>query len=143
MKQVMTIFAVILVAASVLSSCGRVKTSNTVGDWHHEISRNMGGYNISSQTKLTIIRLEAGVYEYKLATTVTDQMYGGNPKTEYSSGKFEESIKDSKWVFSGGDFGNRGGYIEVPTDQWDDYNPTTLTVHFASGRGNSMTFTRN
>lgn len=143
MKKVMAIFAVILATASLLSSCGRIKTSNTVGDWYHETSRNMGGYNISAQTKLTIIRIEAGVYEYKLATTVADQMYGGNPKTQYSSGKFEEYIKENKWVFNGGDFGNRGGYIEVPRDEWDDYKPTTLTVHFASGRGNSMTFTRN
>ncbi|MDB2463663.1 hypothetical protein N9W69_02470 [Flavobacteriaceae bacterium] len=143
MKKVFTIISVILVTASILTSCGRVKTSNTVGDWYHEISRNMGGYYISSRTKLTIIRIEAGVYEYKLATTLTDEMYGGYPKTEYSSGKFEEYIRDSKWVFSGGDFGNRGGYIEVPTDQWDDYNPSKLTIHFESGRGNSMTFTRN
>jgi hypothetical protein len=103
----------------------------------------MGGYNITSQTKLSIIRIEAGVYEYNLATTMIDQMYGGNPKTQYSSGKFEENIKDNKWVFSGGAFGNRGGYIVIPEDHWDDYKPNTLTVNFESGRGNAMTFTKN
>jgi hypothetical protein len=142
-KKILIFFAVIIVTASLLISCGEIKSSNTVGDWYHETSRNMGGYNISAQTKLTIIRIEAGVYEYNLATTMNDQMYGGNPKTQYSSGKFEENIKDNKWVFSGGTFGNRGGYIVIPEDHWDDYKPNTLTVNFESGRGNSMTFTKN
>ena len=125
----------------ILTSCGRtIKTSNTVGDWYHEVSKNMGGDNITSKTKLTIIRIDAGIYEYKIATTVIDQKYGGNPNTKYSSGKFEEYIKDNKWVFSGGNFGDRGGYISIPSDEWDDYKPRTLTVNFASGRGNSMTF---
>jgi hypothetical protein len=143
LKKLMKIFVAIIFTSTLLCSCGKIKTSNTVGDWYHITSSNMGGYNISAKTKLTIIRIEAGIYEYKLATTVIDQMYGGNPKTQYSSGKFEEYIVDNKWVLSGGDFGNRGGYIEVPKDQWDDYKPTNIIVHFANGRGNSMNFTRN
>ena len=78
-----------------------------------------------------------------MAITVTDQIYGGNLKTQYSSGKFEEYIKDNKWLFSGGDLGNRGGYIVIFAGQWDDYKPNTLTINFESGRGNSMTFTKN
>jgi len=131
-----------LFIVSILFSCGRIKTSNTVGDWYYTTGRNMGGYNITAQTKLTIIRIEAGVYEYKLATTVIDQMYGGIPKTNCSFGKFEEYINEHKWVFSGGEFGNRGGYIQVPEDKWDDYKPSNLEVNFASGQGNSMTFKR-
>tara|TARA_B100001758_G_C18314118_1_gene559513 strand:- start:183 stop:881 length:699 start_codon:yes stop_codon:yes gene_type:complete len=143
MKKVMAVFGAIIFTSLILTSCGgTIKTSNTVGDWFHEVSKNMGGYNITSKTKLTIIRIDAGIYEYKIATTVIDEMYGGNPKTNYSSGKLEKYIKDNKWVFSGGDFGERGGYISIPSDEWDDYKPKTLSVHFASGRGSSMTFNK-
>ena len=136
-------YIVAILCMVLFSSCSdSIKTSNTVGDWHHEISRNMGGYKISSKTQLTIIRIEAEVYKYKLTQTTTDQMYGGIPKSESSSGKFEEYIKDNKWVFSGGDFGKRGGHIKVPDDQWNDYKPNTITVRFATNRGNAMTFQR-
>jgi hypothetical protein len=134
---------VITIAYFFLISCGKIKTSNTVGNWYNKTSRNMDGYDISSEKKLTIIRIDAGVYEYKLATTVIDQMNGGRPNNKYSFGKFEEYIKDNKWVFNGGFFGNRGGYVEVPSDHWDNYKPETLTVHFASVRGDSMNFSRN
>ena len=143
MKKISSIIGVALVTSFLFTSCiGTTKSSNTVGDWYYEISRNMGGYQISLKTKLTIIRNGPGDYEYQLKETVTDAMYGGQPKNEYSSGKLEEYIKDNKWRFSGGKFGNRGGYIKVPSDKWDDYKPYEISVHFASGRGNSMTFTR-
>ena len=143
MKKLMIIYGAVLIASAMLISCNsRFKTSNTVGDWYHEISRNMGGYNIYANTKLTIIRIEAGVYKYKLAITAIDQMYGDVHKTEYSSGKFETYIKNNKWVFCGGDFGNKGGYIIIPNDKWNDYKPSEITVYFASGRGNPMTFKR-
>lgn len=139
----MTIFGVILFASVILTSCsGAIKGSNTVGNWYHDISRDMGGYQISQKTKLTIIRNGPGDYEYRLEQTVIDAMYGGQPKNEYSSGRFEENISENKWRFSGGDFGNRGGYIQVPSDNWDDYKPSEITIRFASNRGNSMTFKR-
>ena len=134
---------IIILCMNLLTSCnGTIKTSNTVGDWYHEVSRTMGGYKISMNSELTIIRVEAGVYRYKLTQTTTDQMYGGKPKSESSSGKFEEYISDNKWIFTGGKFGNSGGYILVPDDQWDDYKPNTITIRFPVGRGNSMTFYR-
>jgi hypothetical protein len=158
MKKVMIIIGAIILASIVLTGCGGKSHSNsnndssaaeitvgsnTVGDWYHSISRNMGGYDITASTKLTIIRTDNGAFEYKLATEVIDQMYGGNPKTEYSHGKLEQNAIDKKWAFSSGDFGDRGGYIEVPMDNWNDYEPTSLTVSFAAGRGNSMIFTKN
>jgi len=143
MKKIFSILSIALVVTFLFTSCGgTIKCSNTAGDWYHEISRNMGGYQISSKTKLTIIRNGPGEYEYRLETTVVDAMYGGQPKTEYSSGRFEKDIKDNKWRFSGGAYGNRGGYIAVPSDDWDDYKPSEITIQFDSGRGNSMTFNR-
>tara|TARA_B110000003_G_scaffold221913_1_gene222019 strand:- start:1002 stop:1445 length:444 start_codon:yes stop_codon:yes gene_type:complete len=120
---------------------GVIKSSNTVGDWRHEVSQNMSGSEISMNTKLTVIRIEAGVYEYKLTTIVKDEMSNGD-RVESYSGDFEENIVDYKWRFSGGDFGSRGAYIEVPKDKWDDYKPETLTVSFDMNRGDSMTFSR-
>ena len=144
MKKILRIITIVLVSAFFCTSCGgKIKSSNTVGDWFQEISRNMGGYQISAQTKLTIIRNGPGDYEYRLETTTIDAMYGGQPKTEYSSGSFEKDIRDNKWRFKGGDFGNRGGYIIVPSDKWDNYKPTEITIQFDSGRGNSMTFNRS
>lgn len=144
MRKLITFSLLVLLVSLVLSSCsGTIKGSNTVGDWYHETSRNMGGYQITAKTKLTIIRNGPGDYEYRLATTIIDAMYGGQPKTEHSKGRFEDNIRDNKWRFQGGDFGSRGGYIAVPKDNWDDYRPSTIKVYFASGRGDSMTFRRN
>jgi len=136
------IFGQYLTLKPTTDNYNKEESTSTVGDWFHEVSKNMGGYNITSKTKLTIIRIDAGIYEYKIATTVIDEMYGGNPKTNYSSGKLEKHIKDNKWVFSGGDFGERGGYISIPSAEWDDYKPKKLSVLFASGRGSSMNFNR-
>lgn len=144
MKKIMTIFGAVLFASFILTSCNNVAngTKKTVGNWYHEISRNMGGFQISMNTKLSIIRNGPGDYDYTLSTTVVDQMYGGQPKTEYSTGKLDEVIEDGKWKFITGDFGNRGGYIVVPSDKWENNSPTEITIQFASGRGNSMTFKR-
>jgi len=144
MDKIIKNFGVILFASLILTSCsGTIKGSNTVGNWYHYISRNMGGYQISQETKLIITRNGHGDYEYRLEQTVIDAMYGGQPKNEYSSGRFEENISDNKWRFIGGNFGNRGGYIQVPSDNWDDYKPSEIIVHFGSNRGNSMIFKKN
>ena len=103
----------------------------------------MGGSQISSKTKLTIIRNEPGDYEFQLEKTVVDAMYGGQPKTEFSSGKFEKDVIDRKVRFSGGDYGNRGGYIAVPSDDWYDYKPSEITIQFNTRRGNALTFKRH
>lgn len=139
------IFAVL--SLSILTSCkgtvkGTIKGTNVTGTWHHEVSKRMGGYQITKKTKLTITRKGPGDYQYQLKTTVIDQMYGGVPKDNYTSGRLEEEVHDNNWRFEGGDFGNRGGFIKVPSDNWDDYKPSTITVYFSSGRGNPMTFTR-
>lgn len=146
MKKLMTIFGAILFAPFILTSCNNNNVANgtkkTVGDWHHEVSRNMGGFQISSNTKLSIHRNGPGDYDYTLSTTIVDQMYGGQPKTENSTGKLDGVIQDGKWKFITGDFGNRGAYFVVPSDKWENDNPTEITIQFASGSGNPMTFKR-
>jgi hypothetical protein len=119
------------------------KTSNTVGVWNHYVSKNMGGYLISQTSELVIKRYGPGDYEYFLYQTTIDQMYGGQPKYFNSKGGFKDQIIDNKWRFDGGDFGKSKGYIEVPSDCWDNYKPNRLIVSFPKGNGNTMIFTKN
>ena len=137
---------VILILSSMFISCSSkstvCKTSNTVGIWTNFSSRNMGGYSISQNSELIIKRYGPGDYEYFLNQTNIDQMYGSIPKLSNSKGGFENSIIDKKWKFSGGSFGERGGYIKVPSDCWDNYKPDKLIVSFPNGRGNTMIFNK-
>lgn len=143
MKKTLSLLSIALITSFLITSCsGNVKGLNTVGDWHHEISRNMGGYQISQKSKLTIVRNGTSDYEYQLETITIDAMYGGKPKRSNTSGIFEKNTSANKWRFSGGDFGERGGYIQIPSDNWDNYKPSDILIGFASGRGNPMTFTR-
>lgn len=134
-----------LLLLTYLISCGYniTKTSNTTGEWVHTKSRVMGGYSISQNNKLIIIRNGPGDYEYTLTTVTTDQMYGGVPKRSFSSGKLDSKTIGNEWRFVSGEFGERGGYIQVPTDRWDDYIPTDILIKFAPNRGDEMNFTRD
>ena len=147
MKKLFKIFSILLFTSFFLSSCNSNNTvtingSNTTGDWYNEISKIMGGYKISMKTKLTITRNGPGNYEYKVEETVIDEMYGGVPKTKKFSGSFEEDIVDKKWRFKGGSYGESGGYILIPEDNWDDYKPDAIRVEFSPGRGNPKVFKR-
>ena len=90
------------------------ETYNTVGDYYHQVSRNMGGFQISSNTKLSIKRNGPGDYDYSISQTIIDQMYGGQPKTDFSSGKLDGAIQEGKWKFISGNYADRGAYIVVP-----------------------------
>ena len=147
MKKLLKNYKYIFIVVSILTlyNCGggTIKGSNVVGVWYHSKSKMMGNYSISQTTVLNIIRNGPGDYEYRLETTTTDQMYGGTPKTTYSSGMFNNEVKNNNWRFSGGSFGERGGYIKVPSDNWDDYKPETITVNFGPNRGDPMVFSQN
>jgi hypothetical protein len=149
MKKTLSNFIVLQIIALIFSNCNNtvqigkaVKGINTIGNWYQETTKNIGGFQITGKTNLTILKNSDGVFEYKTETTVIDDMYGGLPRTEYSNGRLKENVKDNEWLFLGGEYGNRGGYIEVPSDRWDDYKPSSLTIQFATGHGNSMTFVR-
>jgi hypothetical protein len=111
------------------------------GHWYNVVSKNMGGFEISATSRLSIGRSGSSNY-YTVSTTIVDQMYGGKPKTESSSGKLDEIIEDGKWKFITGDYGERGGYIVIPSDYWKNNSPSEITIQFTSGRGNTMTFER-
>jgi hypothetical protein len=137
----------LIVLVFIISSCGssnnppQVDGTSIVGDWIHEKSRIMGGYKISSKTVLSIIRNGPGDYQYSLKTTIIDEMYGGQPKTEMSNGKLDKEVKEKKWRFSDGNFGERGAYIVVPKDDFNNGKPQFLSIRFSPGRGDAMDFT--
>lgn len=111
------------------------------GHWYNVVSKNIGGFEISATSRLSIGRSGSSNY-YTVSTTIVDQMYGGQPKTESSSGKLDEIIGDGKWKFITGDYGERGGYIVIPSDNWKNNKPSEITIQFISGRGNTMNFKR-
>lgn len=142
MKKTLKLLMAMLIVSFVSVGCNsEIDGTKTQGKWYHEVTRNMGGFQISASTELSIKRSGTGDYNYTISTTVIDEMYGGLPKTEFSSGKLDNIVNNEKWKFVSGDFGDRGGWIIVPSDEWKS-NPTEITVQFDSGRGNSMIFHR-
>ena len=124
----------------------KINGESIVGKWYYKDSQIMGGYEISQSVELTITRNGPGDgsnYEYKFKETFVDQMYGGIPHTEFGNGGFEP-IKDNIWKFSGGDYdyGERGGHIVIPSNDWNGEKPKTLTIRFKPGRGKEMIFIR-
>lgn len=102
----------------------------------------MGGFDISATTELTIRKDGPGDYKYQMKVTTIDEMYGGVPKQTNSSGSLNsKEIKNNEWKFVGGDLGERGAYIKIPENNWIS-SPGSITVYFASGRGNSMELKR-
>lgn len=117
--------------------------SKVVGTYKHNISRNMGGFNIAAISELTIRKDGPGDYKYQMSVTTIDEMYGGVPRLANSSGTLNsEKIENNEWRFISGDLGDRGAYIKIPGNGWTS-SPSNISVYFASGSGNSMEFKRN
>ena len=143
MKNILSFFIIASIFVTSCNSFVQLKTSNTVGDWHHTATKNMGGYQISQLTELTIIRNGRADYSYIIKQNTTDAMYGNQTKTDVFRGKMEEGMNlNNEWPFIGGSFGERGAYIKVPDDRWNDYKPSEIIVSFAQRRGDSMIFIR-
>ncbi len=152
MKKTLTLFLIIF--PILLSSCKSEEQSEErtgmkfVGEWYSENSKMIGGYKISYDSRLSINSDEKGNYNYKFKNTITDYMYGGEPKTEYSEGRLDSILTDEfKWKFiSGNNLKERGGYIYISSFFNDDYpgdkKPDELSVFFNEGRGDVMKFTR-
>jgi len=134
-------FAVIL---TLLKSCTPppVQGSNIVGEWLNVEAKNVGGYEISQVSILTITKESSGEFRYELNQTVRDEMYGSE-KSSTEKGKLDGEVDNKKWRFTTGQFlAERGGYIVVPSDNWDDYLPNEISIRFAENRGSLMIFSR-
>lgn len=134
----------VAVILTFLNSCTPppVQGSNIVGKWLNVEQKNMGGYEISQVSILTITKESSGEFGYELNQTVRDEMYGSE-KYSTEKGKLDGEVDDKKWRFSTGQFfAERGGYIVVPSDNWDDYLPNEISIRFAENRGSLMIFSR-
>jgi hypothetical protein len=136
------VLTIIIIATTFIGCNSSLDGSNVVGTYKHNILKNMGGFNISATSELTIRRDGPGDYKYQMSVTIIDEMYGGVPKQTNSSGSFNsEKIENNEWRFVGGDLGDRAAYIKVPENGWTS-PPSSITVYFGAGRGNAMDFTR-
>jgi hypothetical protein len=133
---------IIIIVTTFIGCNSSLDGSKVVGTYKHNISRNMGGFNISATSELTIRKDGPGDYKYQMSVTTIDEMYGGVPKqTNYSGSLNSEKVENNEWRFVGGDLGDRGAYIKIPGNGWTS-PPSSITVYFASGRGNAMDFVR-
>lgn len=133
-------FFVCLILVTSFGCDGPIDCTMAAGVYAHEVSRNMGGYNISQSSTLQISKRGPGDYSYVLETTVIDQMYGSNPKYDRSAGSMSGEVLDGyKWAFSGGSLGQRGAYIEIPSGGWTS-KPDFLRVAFPRNGGDAMKF---
>jgi hypothetical protein len=53
-KRIINTLVILFASIFLFVNCGKKKIegSNIVGDWYHEISQNMGGYQISLKNKI-------------------------------------------------------------------------------------------
>ena len=84
----------------------------------------------------------SGDYEYIVEETIYDAAYGNKPRSYRSQGSFIYEPGNKKWIFKGGDWGERGAHINVPYDGWEN-EPKQLTVFFPVNRGRPTLFERN
>jgi len=127
-------------------SVKKVHTENIIeSDWNHKKSQNMGGYNISIETELNIVSIEKDnkdkLIKYRIKQTIIDEYSGSVPKFEYEEGSLKHNNKN-KLEFKEGDFEERGAYIIIPEDRWEN-KPKTILIKFEENQGNDMLFNRN
>ena len=111
------LFLIALLLVSCTSSSHSIDLSPIVGDYSYSVAKNMGGFDISATWKLHITRNGPGDYSYTIEKTVTDEMYGGHPKTEEFSGKFSSKIDEKNdWYL----LGYNNAHISIPYGGFDD-----------------------
>ena len=171
MKRLVALFIILLFFTS-CNSLPPIKPSNIEGEWHHTVTKNMGGDQISLHTKLRILGYERNIVGFRYR--VMEDTTGVIPPTErvYSTysgwqeyptnqymGEMESIMQKTglikKWHFgvsyflekeytenyTRNNYGERGAYIKVPDDRWNDYKPSEIIVYFA--QGDSIIFTRS
>jgi hypothetical protein len=123
---------------SVFYSCNnkpdvKLNVALVEGDYTYVRTKTMGGFDISGEWKLKIIRNGEGDYSYNYTYLVKDGMYGGVPKIEQaSSGKFGQAIASNgkyKWYLTG-DLTN--SYVIVPNEGFTTA-PGNLDFYSATG----------
>lgn len=125
----------IILNVSCSSSSNGIDASPITGDYVYTTSKTMGGYEISGKWKLNITRNGDGDYSYTIIKTITDQMYGGNPKSETATGKFAKTLDNNHdWYLIG--YGN--AHISIPYGGFKE-PPSEITMY---GDGDTKHFLR-
>ena len=91
--------------------------------------------------ELEIFRSPKGRYTYRIKNSIYWEKYNNIPKIEYSVGRIDSQVVDSKLRFVSGDYGDHGGYISVPENKWNTDTVYAITVSFPKGQGREKLFT--
>lgn len=92
--------------------------------------------------ELEIFRNVECEYTYRITNSAYWEKYNNIPKVEISTGRLDSQVSDSKWRFISGTYGDRGGYISVPENEWNTDTVHAIHVLFPKGRGREQLFTR-
>lgn len=148
-------FIVLVLSVSIFSCCSEdqgVDCKKIIGKWYWSAQdkdiKVVGGNLYEGPNKLKIIeelqifRSTEGKYTYQIKNSAYWEKFNNIPKVEYYSGKLDSQITESKWKFINGEFGNRGGYISVPQNEWKTDTVHAISVVFPGGKDKKHLFTR-
>ena len=140
----------ILISASaliiLLSGCKEgLNKSSAVGVYNFENTNRIEGNEITTKRYLVISEGEKGEYKYSIINTIIvnkKEIEELDPHKKFSLGILEENKELSKWLLKGGEFGDKGGFIIIPDDKWNDFSPREITIAFLKSEYDPITFTR-
>jgi len=151
-NQLIILFAISLSFLGCSLEDQGVNCQRVVGKWYWTIQDKdiqvYGGRLFEGPNKLKIteeleiFRSPKGKYTYRIKSSEYWKKYNNIPKVEYFVGRLDSQIIDSKWKFISGEYGDRGGYIPVPENEWNTDTVHAITVLFPKGRGREQLFTR-
>lgn len=110
-----------------------------IGLYNYQISKIMGGYAISSTTTLTISKINNEFFYSAYRSTIDE--YNNYKKTDESF-KGSLILNDDKIIFQGGEFGNRGAYITINSQNIHLDDIKDFVINFSPSRGNPMSFNK-
>lgn len=141
-QTLISAFAVIIL----LSGCKEgLNKSRAVGIYFYENTNRIDSNEITTKRWLTITDGEKGGYEYGITTTTIinkKEINERDPYKKFSLGMLEENQELNKWLLKGGEFGDKGAYIVIPNDKWNDSGPHEIIIAYLNGKYDPITFTR-
>lgn len=122
-----------------------INKSRALGIYNFENTNRIEGNEITTKRSLVISEGEKGEYKYGIINTIIvnkKEIEERDPYKKFSTGILEENKELSKWLLKGGEFGDKGGFIVIPNDKWNDVSPHEITIAFLKTEYDPITFTR-
>lgn len=119
--------------------------SSALGIYNFENNNRIEGNEITTKRSLVISEGEKGEYKYGIINTIIvnkKEIEERDPYKKFSTGILEENKELSKWLLKGGEFGDKGGFIVIPNDKWNEVSPLEITIAFLKAGYDPITFTR-